>query len=279
MSAAPSDQGTLAGIADDLYAVPPAEFIVARGARVAEVADRALAARVKQLRRPASAAWIVNLLVRERRADLEQLLDLGAELRAAQTALDRAEITRLAQERRARVPALARAGGGLATDAGQKAPPAVLDAVAATLDAGLADPEAAAAIRTGRLLRPLETIGFEPVDLAEAVAVPEAGSRAAEKRAAPVRPRPRAVDDADAELVRARTRADGVVSRAEADASAAAEQLDDLEARLRGARTALVAAEREAASLARKRDAATGAHDSARAALDAARRKRADLGG
>jgi DNA repair exonuclease SbcCD ATPase subunit len=279
MTSASSDESTLAGIADELYAVPPAEFIAARGARVKEAAgDKSLAARVKELRRPAPAAWIVNLLVRERRDDLEQLLDLGAELRAAQAALDRGEITRLAKERRTLVTALARAGGALATDAGQKAPPAVVDAVAATLDAGLADPEAAAAIRTGRLLRALETIGFEPVDLAEAVAVPEAGSRAAEKRAAPVRPRPRAVDDVDAELVRARTRAEGVVTRAEADASAAAAELDDLEARLREARKALVAAEREAASLEQKRDAATEAHDTARAALDTARRKRADLG-
>jgi hypothetical protein len=279
MAAASSAESSLAGIADDLYAVPPPEFIAARGARAKDLAgDKALAAQVKELRRPAPAAWIVNLLVRERRDELEELLDLGAELRAAQAALDRGEITRLAKERRTRVTALARAGGALATDAGQKAPPAVVDAVAATLDAGLADPEAAAAIRTGRLLRALETIGFEPVDLAEAVAVPEAGSRAAEKRAAVDRPRPRVVDDVDAELARARTRADGVVTRAEADASAAAEELDDLQARLREARRALVAAEREAASLEQKRDVATDAHDAARAALDTARRKRADLG-
>jgi hypothetical protein len=269
----------LAEIADELYAVAPTEFIAARAARVTELrGDRDLVGRITELRRPAPAAWIVNLLVRERRDDLEQLLDLGAELRAAQAALDRAEITRLAKERRILVNALARAGGALATDAGQKAPPAVVDAVAATLDAGLADAEAAAAIRTGRLLRPLETIGFEPVDLAEAVAVPEAGSRAAEKRAAPARPRPRAVDDSDAELVRARSRADGVVIRAEDDAAAAATELDDLEHRLRVARTQLAAAEREAASLEQRRDAATAAHDAARTALDAARTKRADLG-
>jgi len=269
----------LADIADDLYGVAPAEFIAARGARVTDVAgDRDLAARVKELRRPAPAAYVVNLLVRQRRDDLEQLLDLGVELRAAQAALDRTEITRLAKERRTRVTSLARAGGELAVAAGQNAPPAVVDAVAATLDAGLADPEAAAAVRTGRLLRPLETIGFEPVDLAEAVAVPEAGSRAAEKRAAPVRTRPRAIDDADAELARARTRAEGAVERAEADAAAAAAELDDLEHRLRDARTALAAAEREAASLTQRRDAASEAHEAASTALDAARRKRRDLG-
>lgn len=268
----------LADLADGLYGVPPAEFIAERAARVKELTgDRELAARVKELRKPAPAAWVVNLLVRSRRDDLEQLLDLGSELRAAQQALDRAEITRLAKERRALVTALTREGAQLAAEAGQKVPPAVVDAVAATLDAGLADPEAADAIRTGRLLRPLESIGFEPVDLAEAVAVPEAGSRAAQKRA-PERPRPRAIDDSDAELRRARSRADAVVARAEQEAAEAAEEFGDLEARLRDARKALAAAEREAETLERQRESAERAHETARAALDAAVARRRELG-
>lgn len=269
----------LADIADDLYGVPPAEFIAHRTARGKELAgDKPFAARVKELRKPAPAAWVINLLVRARRAEVDDLLALGSELRAAQAALDRDEITRLAKERRALVTALAREGAQLALEAGQKVPPGVVDAVAATLDAGLADPEAADAIRSGRLLRPLQTIGFEPVDLAEAVAVPESGSRAAQKRA-PERPRPRAIDDSDAELRRARTRADAAVARAEQDAAEAADEFGDLEARLRGARRALAAAEREAEALERQRDTAGRAHEKARAALDIARTRRRELGG
>jgi hypothetical protein len=269
----------LADIADDLYGVPPAEFIAQRTARVKQLAgDKPLAARVKELRKPAPAAWVINLLARARREELDDVLALGVDLRAAQEALDRGEITRLAKERRAVVAALARDGARLALDAGQKVPPAVVDAVAATLDAGLADPEAADAIRTGRLLRPLETIGFEPVDLAEAVAVPEAGSRAAQKRA-PERPRPRAIDDSDAELRRARERADAVVARAEQDADEAADEFADLETRLREARKALAAAEREAEALERQRETAGTALEKSRAALDTARARRRDLGG
>lgn len=268
----------LADIADELYGVPPDAFIAERTARVKELAaDKALAARVKELRKPAPAAWMVNLLARDRRDDLEQLLALGGELRAAQAALDRADITRLAKERRALVTALAREGARLAVEAGQKAPAAVVDAVAATLDAGLADPEAADAIRTGRLLRALQSIGFEPVDLAEAVAVPEAGSRAAQKRT-PERPRPRAIDDSDAELVRARTRADAVVARAEQDAADAAEELGELDQRLREARKALAAAEREAEALERQRESADAALEKARDVLDTARARRRELG-
>lgn len=269
----------LADIADELYGVPPADFIAQRTVRVTQLgAEPPLAARVKELRKPAPAAWVINLLVRTRRDDLEQLLALGGELRAAQQALDRAAITRLARERRARVSDVAREGAHLAAEAGQKVPPAVVAAVAATLDAALADAEAADAIRTGRLLRPLETIGFEPVDLAEAVAVPDAGSRAAQKRA-PDRPRPRAIDDGDAELRRARERADAVVARAEQDAAEAADEFADLEARLRDARRALAAAEREAEALERQRETAETALEKSRTVLDAARARRRELGG
>jgi hypothetical protein len=268
----------LAEVADDLYGLHPTAFIAARDARGKEL-EKPLATRLKELRRPAPAAWVLNLLVRERRADIDEVLDLGAGLREAQAALDREAITRLSRERRTLVGALARQGAALAAEAGHPVATAVVDAVAATLDAGIADPEAAAAIRTGRLLRPLETIGFEPVDLAEAVALPEAGSRAAERRAAPERARPRAIDDADAELIRARTRADAAVARAETDVEEAADELDRLEDRLREARKAVAAAEREAEWLAQKRDSASDVHDRARAALDAARAKREQLGG
>lgn len=268
----------LAEVADDLYGLHPTEFIAVRDARAKELGPP-LAGEVKQLRRPAPAAWVLNLLARERAAELDEVLDLGAGLRAAQAALDRDSLTRLSRERRTLVGALARTGAALAAEAGHPVATAVVDAVAATLDAGITDPEAAAALRTGRLLRPLETIGFEPVDLAEAIALPEAGSRAAERRVAPERPRPRAVDDADAELVRARTRADAAVARAETDVEEATAELDRLEDRLRQARTAVAAAEREAEWLAQKRDSASDAHDRAQATLETARAKREQLGG
>jgi hypothetical protein len=269
----------LADIADALYGVTPADFVAARNAQAKDLADdKDLAARVKELRKPAPAAWVINLLARQRRDDLERVLELGPELRDAQAALDRAEMTRLAKERRAMVTRLAQDGAQLAGDGGQKVPAGVVDAVAATLDAALADPEAADAVLSGRLLRALESIGFEPVDLAEAVAVPGTGSRAAQRRA-PERPRPRAIDDSDAELRRARTRADAAVARAEEDAAAAAAELDRLEERLREARKALAAATREAETLDRHRADADDAAGKAQAALDAARARRRELDG
>lgn len=268
----------LTGIAEELYAVPPAAFVAARNARATDLGrdDRALADAVRALRKPAPAAWVVNLLARERRAELDALLELGVAARGAQESLDRAELTRLGRELRTRVAELAREGLALAGDAAL--PAAVRQAVVATLDAGAADPDAAEAIRSGRLVRALQTIGFEPVDLAEAVAVPTAGSRAAEPRAAPERPRLRAVDDSDAELVRARARADAVLTHADGAAAQAAEELTAIETRLRAARQALAAAQREADALARDRDEATAALERARAAADVARTRRRALG-
>ena len=269
----------LENIADELYGVPPADFIAARTAAAeANRTEPGFGARLRVLRRPAPAAWVVNLLVRERRAELEDVLELGVALRDAQASLDRGALTRLGKERKAAIAGLAQTGGELAAAAGHPVATTVLDAVADTLDAGLADADAADAIRTGRLVRALETIGFEPVDLAEAVALPGRGSRAAAKRPVVVKSTPRLVDDADAELRRARTRADAVLKRAEDDAAQAARELGELDLRLREARKVLAAAEREATALERQRDAVAETTETARVALDTARARRQELG-
>ena len=56
----------------------PSEFTSRRDALAAEArraGDRALAAEVKKLRRPTTGAWLANLLVRQRRDEVAQLLD------------------------------------------------------------------------------------------------------------------------------------------------------------------------------------------------------------
>lgn len=256
--------------ADALYGVPPDEFTATRNARVAELkGDKDLAARVKALKRPAPAAWVVNLLVRERGGELEGALELGGELRAAQAELDRAAITKLAAERRSLVAALARAGADLAKAAGHPVSKTVVDAVAGTIEAGMADADAADAIRTGRLVRALESIGFDAVDLAESVAAPEAGSPAA--RPKPVRPKPRAVTDPDVELARARREADEVLRDAERDVEAAEEDLEATDDRIQQLR-------RELAELDRRHREAKQRVDTARAARTHAERRRRQLG-
>jgi chromosome segregation ATPase len=292
---ATDDADALAAIANELYAIAPTEFTAARNARAAELrdTDRALSDAVKQLRRSSPPAWVANLLVRERRDDVSALLALGAEQRAAQSALDRDEIARLTKERRRLVTATAREGAELAREAGHPVAVAVVDQVAETLQAAMADPAAADALLTGRLLRALESVGFDSVDLTDAVAA-EGGVAASAAR-----PKSRAlhaVDDPDdGRIVKLVQEAEANAERILADADAAREaaearvaelrarrtelstEIEDLEEELVQTRRALSSAERESRGLDRERDAAVRAADRARATLDAARERRERL--
>ena len=62
------DEVTLVGIADELYALPMAEFTPARDARAKALKGTdaaALAGPVKALKKPSLAAWVINLGVAE----------------------------------------------------------------------------------------------------------------------------------------------------------------------------------------------------------------------
>ncbi|CAN5301328.1 hypothetical protein BH11ACT3_BH11ACT3_14050 [soil metagenome] len=294
MAAGSFDQ--LAQIANDLYALPPAAFTAARNARVADLrdTDRPLSDAVKSLRRSSPAAWVANLLVRDRRDDVDALLALGGEQRRAQDSLDRSEITRLTKERRRLVATLARAGGELAAAAGHPVAVAVMDAVAETLQAAMSDPAAGDALLTGRLLRALESVGFDAVDLSDAVAAEGGVGAAASVRKGRAL---HAVDDVgDDRIVSIVREAEQAAGRAATEADAALEtaesrvtelrtrreelttEIEDLEAELTATRRALSAADREVRALDRERDTAARLAEKARTTLDAARARRERLG-
>ena len=73
-------------VADELYALPLPEFTPARDAagQGAQGPTRSWRPRVKALRKPSLAAWVVNLLVRREAEQVEQVLAVGAALREAQ---------------------------------------------------------------------------------------------------------------------------------------------------------------------------------------------------
>ena len=141
-------------IADDLYGLAPGRFTASRDACAGEAraaGDRALAERIKKLRRPTVSAWLGNRLARERPRDIEGLIGLGARLREAQAELSGAELRRLSRRRGDAVAALVAQAKGLALAEGQSVSEAVLGEVTATLEAALADPAAAEALQRGRL--------------------------------------------------------------------------------------------------------------------------------
>lgn len=168
------DPAALADAARALLRAAPADFVRERTARQRAVrkGDRDLAAAIGRLRKPAPAAWIVDLLADD--GALDDAVGLGPALRQAQADADPQEIATLRKQRSRLVQALAATGAERAEAAGHPATPAVLELVRATIEAGMADPHAGAAIRSGLLLRPLESVGFEDVDLTDALAVPDA---------------------------------------------------------------------------------------------------------
>lgn len=155
-------------VADELYALPPDEFTTARDARAAQArsaGERELAAAIKKLRRPTAGAWLANQLVRERQDQLAELLDLGEEMRQAQSELAGNELRRLAQERRQVVNALIEEARNVGRERGRPVSDASAREVESTLEAAVADPGAADALRQGRLVTALQYSGFGPADL------------------------------------------------------------------------------------------------------------------
>jgi DNA repair exonuclease SbcCD ATPase subunit len=162
--------------AEELYAVAPEDFLATRSALVArarEDGDKALAAAVGKLRKPSTAAWLVNLLAYEAADDLSALLDLGAAMRHAQARLSGAELRKLTQQRHQVVRALATQAHHLATERGERPSRSVLDQVMDTLLAALADPEQGELVRAGHLTNPLSYSGFGPAGLAAVPSPPE----------------------------------------------------------------------------------------------------------
>jgi hypothetical protein len=273
---------TLESAADELYGLVPSAFVAARNALAASAPDREVAARIRALRKPPTSAWVLNLLARRRADDVGKLGALAAEMREAQDDRDAALLTSLNRERRMLVADLVRAATTLAEGEGVEVGAGIVGEVERTLGAAARDEAAAAAVGTGRLLRPLEASGVDPVDLTDAVAGdaavlpspasgPASGSRRddlaerrarrdAERAAAAAR---RELADAERDSARAearvaaarerdallRDRVDGLereLARVRADADAATDERAEAERALRDSTQRRRAAERAA---------------------------------
>ncbi len=244
--------------ADRLYALPLPEFTPTRDALVKEQkADKELAARLKALKKPSVAAWVVNLLVRRATEQVDQLLQVGAALRAAQESLDAAQLREFTKQRRQLTHAVTTEARALAAEEGTRVTEAVAEQVEATLTAAMVDEGAGQAVRSGLLVAALSTTGVEAVDVSRAVAAPEALGFAASPTAAepPAKPELHVVPDPDAD---------------EKARAAAREALAEAESALADAESALADAQRGV-------DEATARSLEIQAELDELRRKVAEL--
>ena len=157
-------------IADELYELPPDEFVPARDDRVAaakEAGDRDLARALGRLRRPTKAAWLANLLARHRTEQLDGLVALARGLAQAQQELDGSALRALSGQRHRVVAAMARDAGRLAARRGETVNDGLVREVAGILDAALADPAVAEEVRAGRLTKTVRYSGFGPAEGAD----------------------------------------------------------------------------------------------------------------
>lgn len=258
---------TLDGVADELYAVPPDEFVERREARRGEAradGDRALAQAIGKFRKPTTAAWVVNVLARREPAELTQLVDLGAALREAQDSLDGDELRELAQQRHRVVAALARQARSLAAELGRPVSESVAGQVQDTLRAAIADEDAGEAVLSGRLLTALSHRGLSRSTVRGAVADVGRENPSGAGRGRPAgRARPAAGDrrreDRRRALERARAElaeADTAAGEADEEARAARDRLAEVSRRRDETRTRIAdledqlrRAEREAGEL------------------------------
>ncbi|MEU3299092.1 hypothetical protein ABZ729_04580 [Streptomyces sp. NPDC006678] len=263
----------LESVADELYGLPPEDFTDARRRHAAAArasGDRGLATRITSLRRPTLSAWACNLLVRADPDQAAGLLRLGEELRQAHQELDRDQMRELGSRRNRLVGALSRQVRDLAAEAGHPVSESVLREVEATLQAVLADPDAAAEWATGQLARPLSPpVGFTEAALAAATRRPAPTTALATPATAPEAPAARKDGRKAQEKELARARQDA--ETAEQRAREQEEALREAESEHERAETLLEQTEERAVTLAEDVRRAEDRLRAARRELDEAR--------
>lgn len=301
-------------VADELYGLPASEFVAARDDRAQQAraqGDRETAAAIRKLRRPSTSAWLANMFVRHRPDDVADLTQLGDALRAAQAGLAGEDIRRLGEQRRRLVDRLLPEARALADELGHPVGDGVLREFEGTLQAALADADAADAFTAGRLTTALQAdtgFGFglgvgeqpqpassSPVKSSSARSGPATGATAERKRDRARGDRAAKTVDRDAErLARARAEVDEARSAVEdaeraaderresaasvaTELTAATDKLDELLAAVDETRRAKADAERRHRVAQRRADQAAHGVKEARRRLDQAERRLADL--
>jgi hypothetical protein len=242
---------------DRLFALPPAEFTAARNdlaRRLKQASQKAISARVQELRKPTVPVWTVNQLARRHPKDVEALLEAVEQLRLAQEkALKGSDAEELRSATSAERDALRRltqqANEFLAAE-GHKPTAAVVERIASMLRAAALDPDGRELLATGRLTEELEATGFgafagmkipagpprkrQPAPKRKQDAAGAAAERRRDERLRKLRDRARklATEAADArrEADRAETAADRARRKAERAGAAAEEAQAALEA-------------------------------------------------
>src|SRR5579872_4953164 len=141
-------------IADELYGLPPEQFITTRNARAKELSDagdRETAASIRKLQKPSPAAGLVNVLVRTHPDGIAEVVALGTEFRRAQKRGSGDDLRSLAATRRDLLRRLLTLAATETNAMGHQWTTGLGRQIAATLEAAMADEILGAAVLRGRL--------------------------------------------------------------------------------------------------------------------------------
>ena len=276
--------------ADDLYALPPDEFTAARKAKATEArraGDRQLAKTIGELRRPTVSAAIINQLTRGHPELIDGLLTLADEMRQAQVALAGEDLRQLSARRNEVVSALVEEGRRLAAEQQHPLTASGESEMTATMQAALADPDAAEAVRSGRLTSALQYSGFgmasdvvqaqplkrrteRPAPPPRAAAAPHDAQEAHRKEVAVATAALTAAQSRLDEVAEVASRADKAVADTQRRRREAAERIAELERQLAQARDDERQAAREVRAMEKDRDRAARLVQAARRRVEQA---------
>ena len=247
-----SDEPAVEDVVDELLAMPPKEFTAARNAAAKQFAAdgrREAADEIKGLPRPTLALWSLNRVAHEQADLVETFVDAAAMLRRAhETGGDIRAATPPEREAEARVAAAAAkiAGGqGSATET-------VMRGIRQALGAAAADPDVAATLSAGRLIREPEApsidqlLGSLPQQPAgQKAEAPSKSDRDAKRRAlqdeiaaakseaSEARAASRAASSAAREARREWESAEALAEKAERQSEKANERVEELQGQLK----------------------------------------------
>ena len=233
-------------LADELYALPPDQFVAARAAVVAvarEAGAASTAATLATLRKPTVTAFLANQVVRTAPDVVSGVIAVGPAMREATVAGDAAALRDLGRHRAALLADLVGRARAIAEEHDVRFTAANQRELELTFTAAATDEAAAAALLSGRITGPLESAGtgFDLSGAAPGRTSPPAAAaqdgapassaaqRAAEKEQAAQAERERALAEAEQALAEARLQ-DADAEAALADAQAAFDQAQAAEA-------------------------------------------------
>ena len=154
--------------AEDLYGLPLEQFTPERNGLVKRLkgdGEKDEAARVAKLRKPSTAAWAVNQLVRTQKRTIaelfkagDQMIDAQAKALAKQGSPD--VLKQAVQVQRAATEKLLEAAAGLLSSTGHELPAATQEQISETLRAAAVDPDSREQVKLGCLTKELQVTGL-----------------------------------------------------------------------------------------------------------------------